>query len=137
MKLLQYPEVRYGPLPRLEEAKKLLEPRLDLQVTDGALEYLELHLARVEENYAAINSKGMDFWTVLGRIKAKKSFTNTTRAMRMIMVFHHENKYALNKMAERIKQKLELGDDLAPHYSYLLRLLAQLGSSEAKEVKPE
>lgn len=132
MKLLQYPEIRYGPLPRLEAAQKLLDPRPDLQVLEGALDYLELHLARVEKSYATLQRKGWDFWTVTERMKAKKAFTNTTRALRMIMVFHHENKFLLNKMAARIKEKLELQDELAPHYRYLLRMLDQLGSSEAK-----
>lgn len=132
MKLLQYPEIRYGPLPRLEAAQKLLAPRPDLQVMEGAMEYLELHLNRVQESYAVYSRRGWDFWTVLLRLKAKKTFTNTTRALRMIMVFHHENKAVLDKMAARIKEKLALEDALAPHYRYLLRLLASLGSAEAE-----
>lgn len=131
MKLLDNPEVRYGPLPRLEAAQKLLDPRPDLHVSEGALEYLELHLARVEESYSILHRREKGFWSFLERLKARKTFTNTTRALRMIMVFHHENKYCLNKMAVRIKEKLAQKDDLAPHYSYLLRLLAKLGSSEA------
>lgn len=132
MKLLQYPEVRYGSLPKLEAAQKLLAPRPDLQALEGALDYLEMHLERVEKDYATVQRRGWDFWTVLERLKAKKSFTNTTRALRMIMVFHTKNKFLLNKMAVRIKEKLELGGVLAPHYEYLLRQLALLGSSEAK-----
>lgn len=132
MKLLQYPEIRYGPLPKLEAAQKLLAPRPDLQVEEGALEYLELHLNRVQESYATWKRRGQDFWAVLMRMKAKKAFTNTTRALRMIMVFHQEDKAVLDKMAVRIKEKLALEDDLAPHYRYLLRLLARLGSAEAQ-----
>ncbi len=137
MKLLQYPEIRYGPMPKVAAAQKLLGPCPDLQVLDGALKYLELHLARVEESYAVLQRKGWDFWTVLDRMKAKKSFTNTTRALRMIMVFHHEDKVLLNKMAVRTKEKLASGDELAPHYRYLLRMLARLGSAEAEGVEEE
>lgn len=132
MRLLEYPEVRYGPLPRLEAAQKLLELRPDLQGSEGAMEYLDLHIGRVEESYATLLNKDRDFWSVLDRLKAKKAFTNTTRALRMIMVFHTKNKYVLNQMAVKIKAKLEEKDELAPHYSYLLRLLAELGSTEAQ-----
>lgn len=137
MELLQYPEIRYGPLPKPEDAQKLLAPRPDLQVIEGALGYLELHLGRVEESYAALQRQGWNLWTVLSRMKAKKSFTNTTRALRMIMVFHRDNELLLNKMAMRIKEKLQLGDELAPHYRYLLRTLDRLGSDEAEGMGEE
>jgi len=93
---------------------------------------MELHLSRVEEAYADYSAKGYDFWTIIKRVKAKKTFTNTTRALRMIMVFHHENLYVLRKMADRLKEKLELGDELASHYSYLLSQLEELEGSEAE-----
>lgn len=132
MKLLEYPEIRYGPLPKVEQAQRLLLPRPDLQTPEGALKYLELHLNRTEDNYAYLTAGGKDFWTVLLRLKAKKSFTNTTRALRMIMVFHHEDKELLGQMAVRIKEKQEQVSELVPHYSYLLRLLKKLGSPEAE-----
>lgn len=96
------------------------------------MKYLELHLNRTEDNYAYLTAGGKDFWTVLLRLKAKKSFTNTTRALRMIMVFHHEDKELLGQMAVRIKEKQEQVSELVPHYSYLLRLLKKLGSPEAE-----
>ena len=132
MKLLEYPEIRYGPLPKVEQAQRLLLPRPDLQTPEGAMKYLELHLNRIEDNYAYLTAGGKDFWTVLLRLKAKKSFTNTTRALRMIMVFHHEDKELLGQMAVRIKEKQEQVSELVPHYSYLLRLLKKLGSPEAE-----
>jgi len=131
LKLLEYPEIRYGPLPEMEAAQKLLEPRLDLQVYEGAMEYLELHLNRVQECYATLVSQDRGFWAFMLKAKAKKAFTNTTRALRMIMVFHRENKFVLNEMANRIKKELEQDSELTPHYKYLLRLLKKLGSREA------
>ncbi|MDD4657913.1 MAG: hypothetical protein PHW26_02590 [Eubacteriales bacterium] len=131
MKLLENPEIRYGPLPRIEAAQKLLEPRPDLQVYEGAMEYLELHLKRVQECYATLMSRDKGFWAFMLKAKAKKSFTNTTRALRMIMVFHRENKFVLNQIALRLKNELEQGSVLKPHYEYLLRLLQELGSREA------
>lgn len=128
MKLLENPEVRYGPLPALEAARRLLEPRLDLQVYEGAMKYLNLHLNRVKECYGALSRAETGFWQ---RFKAKAAFTNTTRALRMIMVFHQENRFVLNEMALRVKAEREVVKDLMPHYEYLLSLLKALGSREA------
>ncbi len=129
MKLLKNPEVRYGPLPRIEAAQKLLEPRLDLQVYEGAMEYLELHINRIQECFETLQSVGR-YWTIQ-KLQAKKAFTNTTRALRMIMVFHQENPFVLNQMAIRIKEELDRETELASHYEYLLRILKELGSREA------
>lgn len=131
MKLLKYPEILYGPLPAIEAAQKLLENRLDLQVYEGAMEYLELHLKRVQECYATLVSRDRGFWDFWQRVKAKKAFINTTRALRMIMVFHKANRFVLNEMAIRIKKELEQDSELTPHYEYLLCLLKELGSREA------
>jgi len=132
VKLLENPEVRYGPLPRIEAAQNLLEPRPDLQVYEGAMEYLELHINRIKECYQTLQTKDRGFWAFSLRLQAKKAFTNTTRALRMIMVFHQENPFVLNQMAIRIKEELEEDTPLAPHYHYLLRLLKELGSREAQ-----
>lgn len=132
MKLLENPEVRYGPLPRIEAAQKLLEPRLDLQVYEGAMEYLELHINRIKECYQTLQAGERGFWALSLRLQAKKAFTNTTRALRMIMVFHQENPFVLNQMAIRIKKELEEDTPLAPHYDYLLRILKELGSRDAQ-----
>lgn len=127
MKLLENPEVRYGPLPKIEAARRLLEPRLDLQVYEGAMDYLSLHLARVKECYRVlVEEKG--FWR---RYRAKAAFTNTTRALRMIMVFHRDNPFVLNEMAKEIKTEAGGSEELKPHYEYLLSLLVKLGSREA------
>lgn len=137
MKLLEFPEVRYGPLPKWDAAAKLLKPRPDLQELEGAMEYLDLHLNRVAESYSILQKKETGFWGFLGRLKAKKEFINTTRALRMIMVFHRENKGVLDQMAKAIKEKLDQDDELALHYSYLLRLLAELESPEAERIVKE
>ncbi|HBI57189.1 MAG: hypothetical protein PHT52_01835 [Eubacteriales bacterium] len=131
MKLLENPEIRYGPLPGIEAAQKLLEPRLDLQVYEGAMDYLELHLSRVQECYATLMSRDRGFWAFMQKLRAKKAFTNTTLALRMIMVFHQKNPFVLNQMVIRIKRELEKDNELKPHYEYLLRLLKKLGSREA------
>lgn len=128
MELLENPEVRYGPLPSIEAARRLLEPRLDLQVYQGAMDYLNLHLARIQECYAVITEK-KGFWH---RYKAKAAFTNTTRALRMIMVFHRDNMFVLNEMAKKIKTEMDGVEELRPHYLYLLSLLKILGSREAE-----
>ncbi len=131
MKLLKNPEVRYGPLPRIEAAQKLLEPRLDLQVYEGAMEYLELHINRIQECFQTLQSQEKGYWAFIQRLQAKKAFKNTTRALRMIMVFHQENPFVLNQMAIRIKEELDRETELASHYEYLLRILKELGSREA------
>ena len=77
------------------------------------MEYLELHLNRVQESYAVYSRRGWDFWTVLLRLKAKKTFTNT-RALRMIMVFHHENKADAGQDGGADQGKAGPEDELAP-----------------------
>lgn len=130
MKLLENPEVRYGPLPEIQGAKALLESRPDLQAYEGAMEYLELHLDRVKDCYGTIEVRGRGIFAWLQRVKARQAFTNTTRALRMIMVFHQENPFVLNQMALRIQEELG-ATALELHYQYLLRLLNKLGSREA------
>ena len=127
MKLLDNPELRYGPLPRPEAAQALLEPRPDLQTSKGALEYLELHLGRVRECLVPLAGRDRGLWSFILRNKAKAAFTNTTRALRMIMVFHRESSYVLSEMARRIREEQQEEKALEPHYEYLLRLLHELG----------
>lgn len=130
LKLLKNPEVRYGPLPGIEAARELLAHRLDLQVYEGAMEYLDLHLGRVQDCYEILSSSPKRLATIKRKIKARWAFINTTRALRMIMVFHRENPFVLNQMAIRIKG-MPGQNGLKPHYEYLLRLLISLGSREA------
>lgn len=133
MKILKNPERRYGRLPKMKQVHRLMLPHPHLQQAEGALEYLEKHLARVEENYPVLCSEDRDMWSIMLRAKAKKAFTNTTRALRVIMVYHHKDTDLLDKMALRLKEVMEQGGELVPHYQYLLTQLAELGSKVAEK----
>ena len=126
MKYLKNPEKFYGPLLRTEKVDKMIADYPHLQNTEGALEYLEKHLGRVEENFAVLTNKDKGMWSYMLRVKAKNSFLNTTKALRVIMVYHKENEKFLGKLAARVAEKLEEQDELAPHYSYLLRQVEEI-----------
>lgn len=126
MKLLENPRARYGQLPPREKAAKLLAPHQWLQTREGALDYLEKHIGRVEELYSLLTEREMNMWAVLQRLKAKKQFTNTVRALRVIMVWHSDDRELLAQMKSRLEEKREQGGGLQAHFAYLLSELQSL-----------
>lgn len=126
MNLLENPQARYGPLPKLELAEKLLAPHPHLKTRQGAMEYLEKHIARVEEVFALFSNSDSSIWAVLQRLKAGKQFANTVRALRVIMVWHGADQELLAEMKSRLEQRRDEHSGLKEHYSYLLTQLAAL-----------
>ncbi|MTI95833.1 MAG: hypothetical protein FH749_10180 [Firmicutes bacterium] len=126
MKLLENPEDRYGPLPTRSFVERELKPHKHLQTNEGAWEYLELHLARVEECFAELQKEDNNIWGWLARKRATSSFTNTTKALRVIIKYHEEDLELLTKMRKHIETKAEERNGLEPHYRYLLGLLDEL-----------
>lgn len=128
MHILKYPEICYGPVPDRERAEKELADHPLLKTTKGAMDYLDLHLNRVEDLVPKLTDKSWSFWSVLQRVKAKKSFINTTLALRMIAVWHQDNQEFLAGMADRVEEKY-LADPqgvLARHFHYVTFLLRKI-----------
>ena len=127
MEILANPHERYGPLPSWQQADKLLASHPKLRTPQGAEEYLEKHIQRVKHLYQLLTGQGGGIWGFLQRIKAPKQFTNTVRALRVIMVWHKQNPKVLSAMKKRIEEELQQDEGLKPHYLYLLSQLEEAG----------
>ncbi len=127
MKLLENPHERYGPLPEWQEADKLLNPHPHLRTHQGAEEYLEKHIQRVEHLYKLLTDQGGGIWGLLQRAKAPKQFTNKVRALRMLMVWHQSDAQVLAHMQQRLEERLQQHEGLKSHYLYLLSQLEEAG----------
>jgi hypothetical protein len=131
MDILSNPKLRYGPLPESEQAEKMLRSHDHLHTQNGAMEYLEKHLSRVKEYYWDLADKDKNIWSVLQRLKTRKLFFNTTKALRVIMAYHKGDLDLLNRMAGRIEQE-PWDNELDNHYRYLLSLLEELRNSQTE-----